>query len=165
MLRRVAHRVRQFFGALRPRLTDAERAEACAYLDPPLRDVFESMTLRDQQHGFVVYRRVRAAAATADPLLFQAALLHDCGKGPHVRLWHRVAHVLLGIVPAVERAAMREEGAGWRRSLWLLHHHPELGATMVARAGGHPDVVRMIREQDSPQPDARLALLQAADEA
>jgi hypothetical protein len=164
MLARATHRIRQFFGALRPRVSDADRAEAYAHLDPPLRAVFEKMTLRDQQHGIVVYRRVRAVSADDDPVLFTAALLHDCGKGD-VLLWHRVAYVLLGLIPGTQDRAASEQGAAWRRAMWRLLHHPALGAEMAAAAGAHPDVVRMIREQESPAPDARLALLQAADDA
>jgi hypothetical protein len=163
-LRRATHRIRQFFGALRPHVSDADRAEAYDHLDPPLRAVFEKMTLRDQQHGIIVYRRVRAAAVNDDRTLFAAALLHDCGKGD-VLLWHRVAHVLIGLAPGMQERAASEHGAAWRRAMWRLLHHPRLGAEMAAAAGAHPDVVRMIREQESPAPDARLALLQAADDA
>ena len=163
MLSRTGHRVRQFFGALRPRVTPEERADAYLHLTPELRAVFETMTLRDQQHGIVVYRRVRVAGAD-DALLLTAALLHDCGKGD-VALWHRVAYVLLGLVPGMQARVAAEGGAAWRRAMWRLLHHPRLGADMAATAGAHPDVVRMIREQDSAAPDARLALLQAADDA
>jgi hypothetical protein len=159
------HRVRQFFGALRPRVTPAERVEAYAYLSPALQRVFESMMLRDQQHGVVVYRRVRAAAPVDDPALFAAALLHDCGKG-RVALWQRVVHVLVGaIAPPLEARIASEAGAAWRQGFWRLLHHPGIGARIVEEAGAEADVVRMIREQDIAQPDARLALLQAADEA
>jgi hypothetical protein len=161
---RVLHRVRQFFGALKPQVAAADRAEAYAYLDPPLRTLFETMTLRDQQHGIIVYRRVRSAAPDEDVALFTAALLHDCGKGD-VMLWHRVANVLLGLAPGVQARVPAEHGAAWRRALWRLLHHPRLGAEMAAAAGADPDVVRMIREQESRLPDARLALLQAADDA
>jgi hypothetical protein len=164
MLRSARHRARQFFGALRPRVDPAARADACARLDEPQRRLFESMTLRDQQHGIAVYRAVRAAAPD-DAGLQVAALLHDCGKG-HVRLWHRVAFVVLEAAapPLLERVASAE-GAAWRRALWRLRHHPLLGADLVAATGADPDVVRIIREQElKPPPDARLALLQAADE-
>jgi len=165
MLGRASHRVRQFAGALRPRVTPRERFEAYAWLDGPQRRIFESMTLRDQQHGIVVWRRVRASAAADDRALFAAALLHDCGKG-RIELWQRVVHVALGAVaPPLQRAIAAQEGAPWRQAFWRLVHHPELGARMVADAGGDPDVVRMIREQDVVPADARLALLQAADEA
>jgi len=48
--------------------------------------------------------------------------------------------------------------------MWRLLHHPRLGAELAARAGADRDVVRIISEQDAPEPDARLAILQAADE-
>lgn len=165
MIARAAHRMRQFLGALRPRVAPRARYDAYAWLDGPQRRIFESMTVRDQQHGIDVLRRVRAAARADDPRLFAAALLHDCGKG-RVQLWQRVVHVLLGaIAPPLRARIASEHGAPWRRALWRLIHHPEIGADIVARAGGDADVVRMIREQEATQPDARLALLQAADEA
>lgn len=165
MLARLRHRLRQFFGALRPAVSPRARFDAYAWLDAPQRRIFESMMLRDQQHGIEVYRRVRAGATSDDRRLFAAALLHDCGKGD-VRLWQRVAHVLLGAcAPAIRAGLARKHGAAWRRASWRLLHHPEIGATMVAAAGGDPDVVRMIRAQDAAPADARLALLQAADEA
>jgi len=162
--RQAAHRVRQFFGGLRPRVTEADRAEAYRWLDARLRAVFESMTLRDQQHGIIVYRRVRAEVPGEDAPLFAAALLHDCGKG-EVMLWHRVAFVLLRLVAGMQARVASEHGTAWRRAMWRLEHHPRLGAEMAAAAGAEADVVRMIREQESAAPDARLALLQAADEA
>lgn len=161
---RAAHRARQFFGALWPRVSDADRDEAYRWLHAPLRTVFETMTLRDQQHGIIVFRRVRAEVVGEDGALFAAALLHDCGKGD-VMLWHRVAFVLLGLVPGMQQRAAAEHGAAWRRAMWRLDHHPRLGAELAAAAGAEADVVRMIREQESKAPDARLALLQAADEA
>ncbi len=165
MMARAAHRLRQFFGALRPRVAPRARYDAYAWLDEPQRRIFASMAVRDQQHGIDVFRRVRATARAADPHLFAAALLHDCGKG-RVQLWQRVAHVLLGAAaPPLRARIASEHGAPWRQAFWRLLHHPEIGAAIVARAGGDADVVRMIREQEATQPDARVALLQAADEA
>lgn len=160
-----AHRVRQFAGALRPRVAPAARGDAYGYLNDAQRAVFESMMLRDQQHGIDVYRRVRAASASEDPALFTAALLHDCGKG-RVAVWQRVAHVLLGAsLPSLRARIAAEHGAAWRQAFWRLLHHPELGATVVAHTNADPDTIRMIREQDAASPDQRLALLQAADDA
>jgi hypothetical protein len=168
MFARAAHRVRQFTGALRPRVSDAARLDAYRCLNDAQRRLFESMTLRDQQHGIDVCRRVRAAASGEDPALFTAALLHDCGKG-RVLLWQRVAHVVIGSIlpglPGLRGRIASENGAGWRRAFWRLLHHPEVGANLVAATGADPDTVRMIREQERPAPDPRLALLQAADEA
>lgn len=165
MLARASHRARQFVGALRPRVTPEARADAYCHLNVAERAVFESMVLRDQQHGIEVYRRVRAVAATNDDALFAAALLHDCGKG-RIALWQRVAHVVVGAsAPSLRPRIASDQGAPWRQAFWRLLHHPELGAEMVAQTGADPDTIRMIREQDAEAPDERLAQLQAADEA
>jgi len=161
MLARGRHRVRQFFGALRPHVHDADRREAYPWLNEAQQLVFESMMLRDQQHGIEVFRRVSLSSPRDAPLIV-AALLHDCGKG-QVRLWQRVAHVLMP--SGVRRTLASETGASWRRAFWRLTHHPELGAVTVAATGADPDAVRMIREQEAPARDRRLALLQAADDA
>jgi hypothetical protein len=158
------HRVRQFFGALRPRVTVRDRVEGYVWLTPPQQRLFETMTIRDQQHGIAVMRRVRAEAGD-DPTLLAAALLHDCGKGK-VALWHRVAYVLLGAWPALRDRVAARHGAAWRQAIWRLAHHPSLGAGLVAHTGADPEIVRMIRQQDAPaQEDRRLAILQSADNA
>jgi hypothetical protein len=162
-MRRVGHRVRQFFGALRPRIGVRERVAAYAYLSEPQQRLFERMTLRDQAHGIHVMRHVRSRAGD-DRELCAAALLHDCGKG-QIALWHRVAFVILGATPATRERIACRHGAQWRQALWRLLHHPSLGAHLVALTGADPDVVRMIREQDAPHADGRLAILRAADEA
>lgn len=165
MMARMSHRVRQFVGAMRPHVADGERADAYCYLNADQQRLFESMMLRDQQHGIEVYRHVRAAAAAADPSLFTVALLHDCGKGD-VRLWQRVAYIALGAgAPSLLSRLASERGAGWRQAFHRLLHHPDIGADLAAAAGADADIVRMIREQDAAAPDGRLALLQAADEA
>ncbi len=165
MLTRASHRTRQFVGALRPLVADDDRAAAYRWLNDGQREVFESMMLRDQQHGIDVWQRVRAASHGDDASLFVAALLHDCGKGD-VRLWQRVVYVAVGVVaPGLRARIASEHGAVWRQAFWRLLYHPDIGAAMVAATGANADAVRMIREQDAPAPDARLALLQAADDA
>jgi HD-like signal output (HDOD) protein len=165
MLARLRHRLGQFFGALRPHVSAADRAEAYSYLAPDEQRLFETMMLRDQQHGIAAFRHVHAAGAAEDPHLLVAALLHDCGKG-RVAIWQRVAHVLLGVAaPGLRRRIASEHGAVWRRAFWRLLEHPDIGAALAERAGADAEVVRIIREQESPYPDERVALLQAADEA
>jgi hypothetical protein len=165
MLARAWHRIRQFFGALRPRVRPEERADAYAWLTPAEQALFETMTLRDQEHGIVVLRRIKRDTPDVDRDLFAAALLHDCGKGD-VRLWHRIAHVAIhaGAAGIAERLASRD-GPGWRRALWRLRYHPDIGAELAQKAGSSPEVVRLISQQNAPEADRRLALLQAADDA
>jgi hypothetical protein len=163
MAGRLWHRVRQFFGAVRPRVTAADRAEAYDWLTDGQQQLFESMMLRDQQHGIIVFRRVRASTPRNDPALFAAALLHDCGKG-QVTLWQRVGHVCLGgRLSSLEARIAHESGAGWRRAMYRLRYHPDIGADLVASAGSDSETVRLIRAQEHHPADERLALLQAAD--
>ena len=165
MMGRAWHRIRQFFGALRPRVTADERREAYCWLTDAERGLFETMTRRDQQHGIIVLRRVRQASAGDDAPLFAAALLHDCGKG-RVALWQRAVHVMLAAFWArLDDRIASEDGAGWRRAFWRLRYHPDIGADLAVRAGSDAETVRLIREQDAPRADERLAMLQAADDA
>ena len=165
MLARLRHRLGQFFGALHPHVSSDDRADAYRYLAPGEQRLFETMMLRDQQHGIAVFCHIRAALAHDDRQLLAAALLHDCGKG-RVAVWQRVAHVVLGVAaPGLRLRIANERGAGWRRAFWRLLYHPDIGAELAESAGADADVVRIIREQESRHPDERLALFQAADEA
>lgn len=79
-----------------------------------------------------------------------------------VRLWHRVAYVLLSA------------GAPWfvkrltngRGGIAALHGHAERGAVVAEALGAPAAVVRLIRRHDDdPTGDEQLRLLRAADEA
>jgi hypothetical protein len=111
------------------------------------------------------------------PALFQAALLHDCAKREGgVRLWHRVALMLLKAfwpaLPAHWAAEPAPVCTDWRYPVWAHLHHPERGAELAAAAGCDPLAVALIRRhQESPamragdpSVDGLLAALQAADD-
>ncbi len=158
MLRRARYRAGQFFGALRVRIDPDELEAAKAVLGERAWALFRSMDARDQRHGLDVWRMLREDAP-GDQDLHIAALLHDCGKGAQ-SVWTRVAHVILqSIAPGIERRIARPGSA-----LDRLLRHPELGAARAEEAGCGAEVVRLIREQESPARDQRLALLQRADE-
>jgi hypothetical protein len=166
---RAIYRSRQFFGSLRPRVDPALRDEAFALLSDPQRHLFESMTMRDQQHCLDVYHRLRASFPSEDhddPDLFVATLLHDSGKG-RIALWHRVAYVLLdaGAPSLLRRLAAAGSGPSWRQALYRCVHHPELGAQLAHQAGSSPRAVELIRGEHAAGPSEQLAALQAADDA
>ena len=52
---RALYRSRQFFGSVRPRVNEALREEAFARLNDGQRQLFSSMTTRDQQHCLDVH--------------------------------------------------------------------------------------------------------------
>ena len=165
MFERPLYRTRQFLGALKPHIAAVERAEAAELLGETLWPLFESMTDRDQRHSLDVYRILKEQGRRDEHLLM-AALLHDAGKGRlagvSVRLWHRVAYVLLstGAPAALRRLANGPGGLG------ALHGHADRGAVVAEALGAPVAVVELIRRhEEHGSSDERLRLLRAADDA
>ena len=161
---RPLYRARQFFEALRPRIDGDLYAEATALLGPELTPLFDSMAPRDRVHCLEVYRRL-AESGCDNPDTLVAALLHDCGKGAlsgaTVRLWHRVAYVLLAAAapPLLDRAARGRGG------LAAIHRHAETGARLAQEMGAPERVVHMIAEHERREhDDASQQMLRAADD-
>ena len=177
--RRALYRSRQFFQALGAGLTPLtleERGLAWEHLPEAARHLFDAMPPADQRHSLKVLAALQAAG-TDHPALLQAALLHDCAKHEGgVRLWHRVALVLLKVFwPALAARWAAEpapERTDWRYPMWAHLHHPERGAELAAAAGCDPLVVMLIRRHQQPltahagdpSVDGLLAALQAADD-
>ena len=159
---RALYRGRQFFGSVRPRVDDTQRREAFALLNDGQRQLFSSMTLRDQQHCLAVYRKLRDDGHDDRDLLV-AALLHDAGKGK-IELWHRVAFVMLeGTTPGLlDRHVRTGDGPGWRETLYRCRNHAELGAALAKEAGSSDRVISLIREDGTNA--EQQAALHAADE-
>jgi hypothetical protein len=164
-LARSLYRSRQFFGALRPSVDGSLKAAALRPLTDGERSLFDSMTVRDQQHCLDVYQALRTRGL-ADHHLLAAALLHDCGKG-RISVWHRVAFVLLDAAAPrlLERIVLPGDGTGWREALYRCKHHPELGAKLARRAGSSEMTVALVRGDTSDHVRGPLAALEAADDA
>jgi hypothetical protein len=178
-LRRAAYRVRQFGGALLASLhplTQAESDEARNYLSRRAWPLFEAMSRGDQRHSLNVLHTLRARGVT-DSSLLQAGLLHDCAKrGGGVRIWHRVAVVLLQAFRPVALAHWREAKAprreSWEYPFWAHCNHPQRGADLAVAAGCDAQVVWLIahhqdyghRATGSSPDENSLRELQAADD-
>ena len=177
--RRALYRFCQFFqtlGAGLTPLTPEERSAAWEQLPESARHPFDAMPPSDQRHSLKVLVALQAAGYD-HPALLQAALLHDCAKCEGgVRLWHRVALVLLKAfwpaLPARWAAEPAPARADWRYPMWAHLHHPERGAELAAAAGCDPLAVTLIRRHQEPLTahagdpslDGLLAALQAADD-
>ncbi|HID62229.1 MAG TPA: HD domain-containing protein [Anaerolineae bacterium] len=155
-------RVRQFLAAVRARVSEDEVAVLEQHLDPSQRDLFRAMSPIDQRHCLDVFNTLLRQGHT-DPDLLRAALLHDVGKRG-IRLWHRVAGVLLeAFWPvlleklAVNRPQSRLYG------FYIYRCHADLSAELAERSGCSPPVVELIRGHHTPSEKAQAQVLWEAD--
>jgi len=159
------HRVGQFIAHLRARVDPNEEAMAQRLLPTAAAALFTGMPVADRRHGLDVAERL-VATGVDDPDVLAAALLHDAGKGRRVRLWHRVAGVLIEAVSprALERIASPDPRS-WRFPFHLYVHHAAISAELATAAGCTPRVGAFIIGGVNDD-DAHLArALKAADDA
>ena len=159
------HRVEQFLGHLRARVAPDENELARRILPDEAWQLFAAMPVADRRHALDVVARLTAAGRD-DRDLLTAALLHDCAKGHRLRLWHRVAGVLLeAAAPRVLTRLASADARSWRYPFHLYLHHADLSADAAAAAGCSPRSVAFVRGTAA-APDASLAAaFRAADEA
>ena len=168
----LVRRVKQFLRAYRATIEPREMIGLSEYLDPAQRALFSRMAVSDQRHCLDLFYSLREQLGADGPLL-QAALLHDVGKSAApIRLWHRVAYVLLGKLSERARANLCARGGrGWRIPFFVLAHHTGLGADLALKSGCSGEVVALIRSHQRPvsplmqlPAQSRMLALQAADD-
>jgi len=158
------HRVSQFVAHLRARVAPEEGAFAHRVLPSRAGDLFDAMPVADRRHALDVAARL-VAAGHDDPDVLAAALLHDAAKGRRMRLWHRIAGVLLeAFAPALLRRLASADPASWRHAFHLYLHHADLSAELATGSGCPPRTAAFIRGVAAGN-DARLqrALTDADD--
>jgi hypothetical protein len=160
----LAHRVAQFFGHLTARVDPRDMELVYRVLPGSARPLFAAMPVADRRHALDVAARL-AVAGVQDPDVLSAALLHDAAKGDRMRLWHRVAGVLLQAIapPALGRLASSDQRS-WRYPFHLYLHHAALSADAALAAGCSPRVADFIRGSGGPADAALAAALHRADE-
>ncbi len=158
-------RVRQFYRHLNARVGEDERSSVDELLPAAAASLFDAMPVADRRHGLDVAAHLRAAGHD-DRDLLAAALLHDAAKGHRMRLWHRVAGVLLAAAaPGLLRRLASPRENSWRYPLYLYLHHPELSARAALGTGCSPRTAALIRGAGAGADGASLAALHLADEA
>jgi hypothetical protein len=141
LLSRALYRISQFRRSLNPRVSPSERDAAHRCLGDELFALFELMHPADQRHALDVFELL-LNDGHSEPHILQAALIHDCGKASaEVRLWHRVAWVIVSPVP-LARDAVARTNSGLRS---LAEHGPRTVA--LARAHGAAEEVVMLLEE------------------
>jgi hypothetical protein len=134
-------------------------------LPPAAAALFASMPVADRRHGLDVAERL-VATGVDDADVLAAALLHDAGKGRRVRLWHRIAGVLLeAVAPRLLGQLARPNPRSWRFPFYLYVHHAAISADLATAAGCTPRAAAFIIGSVHDD-DAHLArALKAADDA
>lgn len=147
-------RVGQLFAALRAKAHRPDTDGARDLLPPPLFELFSRMAPEDQRHGLEVLAILEERGAS-DPLLLQAALLHDLGKADSgVAIAHRILRVLLARrVPRIWGWLCRQP-TGWRRPFWVVTNHPERGAVWIEAMGGERSLALLVRYHEADAPDS-----------
>ena len=149
---------------LRARVAPEEEEFVRGVLPPDAARLFATMPVADRRHALDVSGRLLAAGHD-DPDVLCAALLHDAGKGHRMRLWHRVAGVLLqAFTPGLLRRLASADPRSWRHGFHLYLHHADLSAEMASAVGCGPRTAAFIRGSGAGD-DARLqrALTEADD--
>jgi hypothetical protein len=159
------HRVEQFFGHVRATVTPAETATARRLLPESAWPLFAAMPVADRRHALDVVGRL-VASGHDDPDLLVAALLHDAAKGHRMRLWHRVAGVLLeAMAPTQLERLASPDSRSWRYPFHLYLHHADLSADAAGAAGCSARAVAFIRGTPHGADASLAAAFVSADEA
>ena len=147
---------------MRPRVTELDRAELAGWLTPAQLALYDSQPAGDRRHGLDVVATLRAGGVV-DLDLLVAGLLHDCGKGPRVRLAHRVVWSLGQRYGAWIWRACRPLPT-FVAALDAMRDHAMRSAELARGAGCDARTTELIANQEKPTDDAARFLL-AADEA
>jgi hypothetical protein len=157
--------VSQFVAHVRARVEPDESALVRRILPEAAMALFESMPVADRRHGLDVAEKLLRAGHD-DPDLLGAALLHDTAKGHRMRLWHRVAGVLLEtLAPSVLRRLASEEASSWRHPFHLYLHHEPMSAALAIEAGCPARTGAFIRGAVADADAPLLRALTKADDA
>jgi hypothetical protein len=168
---RLFYRFRQFFGGVFARVSDAERREVNAVLNPSACAWFHALPRDLQWHGLQVMHDLKAAGVDRSDVL-AAALLHDAGKaegpnGPLVRTFIVLAVRLAPNWAARRKAIDYHSARGIDRVLAIAYQHPEIAAQKAAACGCDPITIDLIRHHQDYQrgnDDALLQLFQRVDD-
>ena len=167
-----AYRVRQFVRAVSALLQpeDAVQEVVDTYLPVSAETLFWAMPRYDRNHAHRVVDTLERLGYQ-DPDLMAAALLHDAGKtsvqGRSLRLWHRVAVVLMrALKPDLLEQIAQNRPDSWRYSFYVQMHHGEIGAALATKAGCSTRTAELIRRHEDSATsgdDPLLSALQSAD--
>jgi hypothetical protein len=158
-----AAKVRRFARYFLGRVSSAERDGLHAWLTPAQLKLFDSMHRADQRHGLDVVAALRADRQS-NPDLLLAGLLHDCGKGRGLHVWHRIAWSLSERYGRrVERLFLRVPS--FKSAFAVIAAHAARSAELALAAGASDSTADLIRHQAEPVDEVLGRALLLADQA
>ncbi len=154
--RGVLGKVRRLLRSVREDSAHPDDRWAEQYLNPGELIVYRGMDARDREHACRVTANLLRDHPRASPELIAAALLHDSGKS--VRRYSLIERVLVGLIPNRLSALLPPIGP-----IGVRATHPELGAYLIAHAGGRPRVAQLVVRHHHSVGDPEAALLHHYD--
>lgn len=156
----------QFRQALFPHIETSELQWLQETLPPPAYALFLKQARAEQRHALDVAQSIAQSHHNISPSLFnsliQAALLHDCGKSQvRIRLWHRVASVLLQKLSPALCHKIEQGDSIFALPLRITSQHPKWGKLLARQAGLNEQVCTLIGEHHTPSTELGKLLQQA----
>lgn len=170
-------RVRQFFLAIRARLTRKDREFIKKNLNNSEKKLFTAMNIFDQRHALnTAYMAMQLAKQDKncdEELLIKAALLHDIGRdAKYILLLDKVFFVLVQAVsPRLCRYLAKKDGEGIigsrRKALYICLYHAAIGARKLEYINEYKLAKLLaLHHQKQQATDSReLTLLRQADKS
>lgn len=144
------YRIRQFWQALNPRVSNQELQWALDILPTSAIPLFLDQSLTEQRHALDVALDLWSTAPKNHNLLI-AALLHDCGKSRNtLKVWERIYIVLLQRAPRKVWNALLVAYPFLSSPLRTAQDHPTWGAELVRNKGLDREIVELIHDHHFP---------------
>jgi hypothetical protein len=167
----INYRLWQFWKSLKrsPRTGDLTLVQSI--LTSAEYELFQQLPIPDQNHSIRVLKSLQNQG-DENPDLLKAALLHDLGKIKYpLKRWERVFSVLTTrLFPQMVQHWGQGKPIGLRRSLVVIHQHPDWGADLAEQAGSSFNTIWLIRNHELEGPsessfemETLLRKLQIAD--
>jgi len=176
MLRRMVHRVRQFWFGMFSSYTRADEAFARGYLSIQEMAVFSQLPGFEKKHCVVVAKKMLDAARRYpkmdDRKLVRLGLLHDIGKlneRNSVLTKSLLVMIRFFLSGLYDRLADRGEKDRRFRRFYIHKHHGREGAKLLEKLGVSSDILSIVAKHDpriepfGPEDPIELKILQQAD--
>lgn len=169
MFSRIFYRIKQFFRALSPRITEEDRAFVRQYLNIEESALFDNLTRYQKKHSIVVAQRmlgvIRGSEEVNEKEAVKFSLLHDIGKSAvRFSLFDLVILAIFRkLFPGLyNKLAEKGEGSSnfLLRKFYVHKFHGIIGAELLRRAGVEEKIVDLVKEHDKlPEPNDPLELM------